>query len=144
MDYEKMAAELIDARYNAQRVATDRKVGKILHGEAFALNFLFNHNNIAYPRELSAAMNVSTARIARLLNKLESENKIVRTPDPKDCRQILVTITQEGIAFVKEHKRRGVCIFSELLEKLGEEDAKEYVRINKKIADILMQNFNQK
>ena len=87
-------------------------------------------------------MNVSTARIARLLNKLESDKKIIRTPDPKDCRQILVTITQEGINSVIEHNKKGIKFFSGLLEKLGEEDAKEYVRINKRLAEIVVQSIN--
>lgn len=142
MEYEQMAKELFYACFNTQRLETDRKINKILQGEAFALNFLYSHNNIAYPRELSNAMNVSTARIARLLNKLESDKKITRTPDPKDCRQILVTITQEGINSIIEHNKNGINFFAGLLEKLGEEDAKEYVRINKRLAEILVQSIN--
>ena len=53
MEYEQMAKELFYACFNTQRLETDRKINKILQGEAFALNFLFSHNNIAYPRELS-------------------------------------------------------------------------------------------
>ncbi len=141
MNYTNLANELFEACTNRPRLNAYRKAGKFMFGEAFALNFLYGNNNIAYPRELSEAMNVSSARIARLLNRLESDNKINRTPDPDDCRKILVTITDSGIQEVLEQKEKGMLFFSSILEQLGEEDAKEYVRINKKIASIIGNNL---
>lgn len=137
MNYTQLASELFESCTTSSRLNSYRKTSKLMFGEAFVLKFLHENNNVAYPKELSDAMNVSTARIARLLNKLEENEKITRTPDPNDCRKILVTITTNGIQEVLEHKKRNMVFFASLLEQLGEEDAKEYVRINKKIVNII-------
>lgn len=137
MDYVTLANELINMRGSRPQVRFDRKLGKVIKGEMFVLNYLRNHDNQAHPKNLSDEMVVSTARVAVILNHLEQDELIMRFPDPTDNRQIIVQLSEKGIALLEKHHQEIVKYMVKILEKLGEEDAREYVRIQKKMMQIL-------
>lgn len=141
MYYQALAEELMAMRSCAARLQVERKVSKMLQGEAFVLNFLYEHDDFAYPKELSSAMAVSTARIARLLSGLEKLELIKRTTDPDDNRQIIVTLTDLGEQNVNEQRKETLNFMSGILEKFGPNDAAEYVRLNKKLAKIVSEEI---
>ena len=91
------------------------------------------HGMKAHPKELSKDMAVSTARIAALLNHMEEKGLITRQDDPNDNRQVIVSLTPEGNRAIG--LKRGVAVecVARMLEHLGEEDAREYLRILRKI-----------
>ena len=133
MDYEKLANEIINMRGSRQHVSFDRKLSDVAKGEMFVLNYLKNHGNKAHPKELSDEMIVSTARTAVILNHLERDGLIDRIPDKKDNRQVVVCLSNKGIELLEKHYNETIGYMVKILEKLGENDAKEYVRIQKKI-----------
>lgn len=141
MIYQDLAEEIISLRSFAPRMQMDRRISKGVQGEAFVMNFLYEHNCSAYPRELSVAMNVSTARIASLLRCLEKKEYIKRSTDENDCRQIVVTLTETGKLMINDKHHDTVDLLASVFEELGEEDAREYVRINKKLAKIVANKF---
>lgn len=141
MYYQALAEELMAMRSCAPRLQVERKVSRMLQGESFVLNFLFEHNDFAYPKELSSAMAVSTARIAKLLGELEKLELIERNPDPDDSRQIKVTLTERGESSINQKRREALDFMSSLLEKFGPDDAAEYVRLNKKLVQIVSEEL---
>ena len=88
-------------------------------------------------------MAVSSARIAALLNHLEAMELIERTPDPQDCRQTIVSITDKGLSFIRQKRSQVVAMLTDLLQQLGPEDAAEYLRITRRIICIACQNQQQ-
>jgi DNA-binding MarR family transcriptional regulator len=92
------------------------------------------------PGEISHEMNVSTARIATALNSLEKKGFISRQIDTNNRRNILVGITQAGKESAEEHRKKALKNLAEMLALLGEHDAKEHVRITKKLAKLLSGN----
>ena len=88
-----MAEEIVNMRGTRSHICFDRKLSKTMKGEMFVLNYLRNHNNQAHPKNLSDEMIVSTARIAVILNNLEKNQLITRTPDSEDNRQIIVKLS---------------------------------------------------
>lgn len=137
MDYGTMAEELVRMRSSQPQIRFERKLSKVMKGEGFVLNYLKNHGNQAHPKDLSDEMVVSTARIAVLLKNLEHDQLIMRIPDAKDNRQIIVKLSEKGIALLEEYHQETVKYMIKILEKLGKEDAREYVRIQKKLMGIL-------
>lgn len=137
MDYAVLADELINMRGSQPQIRFDRKLSKIMKGEIFVLNYLKHHGNQAHPKNLSDEMIVSTARVAVILNHLEQEQLIVRFPDAQDNRQIIVQLSEKGVALLEKHHQEIIRYMVKILEKLGEDDAKEYVRIQKKMMQIL-------
>ena len=137
MDYEKLAAELIDCMGAVRRVKTQKDIYESLRGEGVVLQCLLNHNKDMQPGEISMKMSVSGARIAATLNGLEKKGLITRRIDENNRRQIIVRITQKGREMSQAHQKNMVSITVNMLRLLGERDAVEYVRITKRLAQIL-------
>ena len=76
---------------------------------------------------------VSTARIAALLSRLEEKQYISRAQDPTDNRQVIVTLLPQGLALIQRIQGEVIAAVVRMLERLGPEDAREYIRIQKKI-----------
>ena len=137
MDYVKLAAELFNDMGNIRRVKSQKSINESLQGEAFVLHYIAKRGGDVQPGEIGSEMNVSTARIATALNSLEKKGLITRKIDTTNRRHILVGITQEGKKTAEEHQKFALENVAKMLELLGEQDAKEYVRIMRRLADLL-------
>lgn len=133
MYYEALADELLHICANLLRVPAHQKLSNMLRGELFVLNYLYDHDTIVHPKELSENLSVSTARIASLLKHMEEKKLIVRTPDPEDSRQIIVRLTPSGKHTIQKYRKDVLSYLARTLESLGPDDAREYIRIQKKI-----------
>lgn len=137
MDYSELAVEWLNGMQSLHRVKPQRNINEAMQGEAFVLNYVASHHDVVLPGEISQEMDVSSARIATALNSLEKKGLITRQIDLNDRRKILVGITKEGKEFADKHRQKILSVIAKMLELLGEHDAKEYVRIMKKLAEIL-------
>jgi len=137
VDYKKLAAELINGMDAVHKMKPQKNITNALRGEAFALVYIQNKGGNALPGEIGQKMQVSTARVAAALNNLEKKGLITRRIDPDNRRQILVGITENGRELAKKHQENVLEMSAKLLELLGEHDAKEYVRIMKRLAELL-------
>lgn len=133
MYYEALAVELLNVRGRLLQVPAQREISKMMCGELFVLNYLKNSDGIVHPRELSEKMAVSTARIARLLNHMEDQKLIVRYADTQDTRQVIVQLTEQGEKEIECARNAVLEHTARMLEDLGAEDAREYIRIQEKI-----------
>lgn len=155
-DYNELAKELLQiltSAHNAERRRhghegmrrddrTDEKcqtdpryVHEGIHGESFMLYLLRKHGRIA-PKEVCSVMGISSARVAAVLNSLESKGLAVRETDADDRRKITIILTPEGEVRADEYIREHVERTAGILRMLGEHDAKEYVRIMGRIAEV--------
>ena len=121
--------QLVDCEEGRSCVAASR-------GELCLLMHLKRQSDLVLPSELSEAMSVSTARVARLLKTLEDRALIQRSIDPTDRRRIIVKLTEEGeryleAVYARTHKRA-----SAVIEALGAEDTEAFIRIAEKIVDV--------
>ncbi len=131
--YEELAAELLRLHIGMLQEPAKQKISKMTRGEIFVLNYLVTHQNQAHPAEISRSMVVSTARIAALLSRLEEKEYISRVHDPLDNRQVIVTLLPRGLALIERIRGEVIAAAAHMLERLGPEDAGEYIRIQKKI-----------
>ncbi len=136
MDYSKMAAELLKKMHSMHRNQKQKQMGDFLRGESFVLQYLHLNNGNALPSEISDSMSVSTARTTATLNSLEDKGMITRTIDAKDRRRIVVELTQAGKDVALEQQSKMHKAAARMLSSLGEEDAKEYIRIMGRIIEI--------
>ncbi len=135
MDYKKMAEEFLMIRAEQLKVPANQQISKIVKGELFVLNYLATHHNSVYPKVLSREMVVSTARIAVILNQMEDKKWIIRKNDPEDNRQILVSLTEKGWEIIEQQRVEIIRTVAQMLEKLGPEDAEEFLRIQRRIVE---------
>lgn len=135
MDYTKLAHDYMEVMYQMHRRKTQKQLSDSMHGEQFVLFFISKQDGNVIPSDISNEMKISSARIATALNKLEEKGLITREIDAGDRRRILVNLTQSGREQVQEHYRSVLNMTSNMLQYLGEHDAKEIYRIMKKLAD---------
>ncbi|MCL2153435.1 MAG: MarR family transcriptional regulator [Oscillospiraceae bacterium] len=140
MDYIKLATALFNDMGSVRRVNSQKSINESLHGEAFVLHYIAKRGGDVQPGEIGSEMNVSTARIATALNSLEKKGLITRQIDTTNRRHILVGITPDGKRTAEEHQKFVLENVAQMLELLGEQDAKEYVRITRKLAELLRNN----
>ncbi len=100
------------------------------------LQYVTFHDGPVQPNEISRFMNISTARMAAALNGLERKGMLTRRIDPSDRRRILVELTEEGRRYTDEQRLEMLGHLTQVIERLGEHDAVEFVRIMGRVADI--------
>ncbi len=113
-----------------------RQINSVLHGEMFILHFISHKKAPVLPSELSVVTRTSSARVAMALKNLESKGFIERNIDKADRRKVLVTITEKGIKEVEKQHDKIRAIMEKLINELGEEDVREYLRIVDRVIEI--------
>lgn len=137
MDYKSLAAELIKQTRRLHHSKPQKSLGQAIRGQAYILGYIAQHGGEALPSDISETMQVSSARIAQALNSIEDKGWITRETDPKDRRRTLVRLTPEGRVVAQEHQQAILENVTQALSLLGETDAKNYVKLTKKLADRL-------
>lgn len=140
MDYKALATEFMQKMYIINKARPHKQLNESMQGEAFVLHYLFHQEDSVLPSEISNFMGISTARIAVALNSLERKGLITRRIDTSDRRRILVNLTEEGRAYAKEQQQEMLENIAKLITMLGEQDAREYVRITGRIAEFASQH----
>ena len=135
MDYSLLAGQLLNVQANLLQVPAYQQLSKMVRGELFVLNYLATHETAIHPKELSKKMAVSS-----LLHHMEEKGLIARSSDLSDNRQIFVRLTENGVNAIQKARAEVISRVSSLLEALGPEDAREYIRIQEKILDNFLGN----
>ena len=113
-----------------------RQFDENFRGEILTLAFIVGNGGGMSPGELSSALAVSSARVAVTLNGLESKGFITRRIDPADRRHVIVDPTPEGTAEARRNYHTMVRRTSEILQRLGEEDALAITRVIGRLAGL--------
>lgn len=140
MDYRALANELISNMTKNPKIPFQKKVDDLSHGERRILGYLTFWTNAATSGELSEKLFLSTPRVASALNSLSKKGFIERNRDESDKRIVVVTITEAGKSFMMEEHEEALSMLEKTLQKLGEKDAKEFVRILKRISEFAMED----
>ena len=72
-------------------------------------------------------MNVSTARVAVLIKKLEERELVEKTSDPSDARKTMLKISENGIKRIEEHRNNFIDFFSSVIDRIGEEKFTQFI-----------------
>lgn len=141
MIYKDLALEFMEVMSQTRRRSVPKQIDDSMRGEHFVLNYISEHEGNVIPSDISNEMGITSARIAAALNSLEKKGLILRRIDPEDRRRILIDMTDAGREQVKKHYQMILDKTINLLRYLGEEDAKNYIRITKKMAEFSQENF---
>lgn len=136
MDYCKLTTELLEKTYLLGKLPSQKRIGDLLKGELFVLDFLIHNGDVSTPSEIAAALGVSTARIAVVLRVLERKGLLARQTDSSDHRKTNVTITDTGKEIISKRHDEMFKSVEFVLRELGETDAREYIRIVSRVVEI--------
>lgn len=140
---EDLTIRFLEQLSSTGQLIMDRRLIKISQGDSFVLNYLYTHNCKAYPKEISDAMAVSTARIAKILGDLDSRGMISRKCDDKDNRKVVIVLTPKGIETVSELRKTAIRKLEVVLSALDEEEIEEFMRIRGKLNSALVENIDE-
>ena len=102
-------------------------------GERGILLYLHNIRDGVLSGDLSRDLGITTGRTAIALKNLEKKGLVSRSISETDRRCVVVHITEQGHAAAQEFRRHALETLAATLSRLGEEDARTYVRLIKKI-----------
>lgn len=135
--YEALTKELMEAFAARRAVPPKDKISESIRGEMAVLRLLGEEQLPIAAGEISRVLNMTTSRIAAVLASLEKKEFITRRSDDEDKRRVLVALTDKGRDFHAAKKAEAHMHMQQLLMRLGEDDAREYVRLMKRVAQIL-------
>ncbi|MDF2801371.1 MAG: MarR family transcriptional regulator [Anaerocolumna sp.] len=87
--------------------------------------------------ELSENLHSTMPATSKMLNNLEDKGYILRITDTKDRRVVYINLTESGTAIIKNAFAKMHELSVNAIIRLGEEDAKELIRILTKFYDAM-------
>ena len=136
MDYKALAEELFHIMTRTAKLPFQKKVDDLSHGERRILGYLTFGKNGVPSGDLSEKLDLTTPRVASALNSLAKKGYIERNRDENDKRMVIVSITESGKSFMMEEYNKLITMMQKTLQKLGENDSLELIRIIKRIKEI--------
>ena len=109
------------------------RLDELHKGTGFLLAYLDMAEGEVCAGDIAKEMNVSTARIAAILKKMEKSGFIQRRTGADDARKTVVTLTKLGRAWIQKTKDQMLNRVELLLERVGKEDVWEFIRLSQKI-----------
>ena len=139
MDSEALARQVIASVWTAQKPVMPRSSERFSHGEYRLMGYLYCRKEPVRAGQLSQVLDISTARVAKLLQTLEEKGAVQRACDPADRRRVQVCLTPCGQEMVHTAHGHMVRQLTRLFDALGEQDAREYVRLCGRVAELTRQ-----
>lgn len=109
------------------------RLDELHKGTGFLLAYLDMAEGEVCAGDIAKEMNVSTARIAVILKKMENSGFILRQTAADDARKTVVTLTKLGRAWIQKTKDQMLNRVELLLERVDKEDVWEFIRLSQKI-----------
>ena len=106
-----------------------------LRGENAVLTYLVNHRENIHPGTLAEHLSLVPGRTADILKSLEKKGLIVRQKDPEDRRKTIVSITEEGVRYTKNRRKKIRDQYSGLYKELGAEDTLKLIELLERMND---------
>lgn len=79
--------------------------------------------------EISNKLHITPSAVTHTINSLEKSGFIKRLADPSDRRIVLVSITDKGNTVCQHVYEKHIHFLEGLVDYLGEEDSKEFIRL---------------
>lgn len=102
-------------------------------GMAAVLSYLQAHPEGTTTGAISRNMNVSSARMAVLLRKLEEKGYIERTSSQEDGRVIMVRLTGKGQAESTRLQGEIRDLIGSIIDRIGMQRMREYIQVSEEI-----------
>ena len=111
MDYNQAAETFLSCVKSRSKTEVMSRFSKYAHGEKLVLVGLYkNTGSPILPSDIAKETNMSTARVATILNNLEEKGLVTREISRTDRRKILVAITAKGREEAEQSRKEAVSL----------------------------------
>lgn len=138
-DWDELAKQLMASLHGIRGGRGSHSKDMEMRGEINALHALHHHPEGMTPTALARACRVSTARITKTIDQLEGRGLAERKASARDRRSVNVTLTEKGSTEVAQRIEGINNYVAGVLRELGEDDAREVVRISARLARIVVE-----
>lgn len=135
VNYSVLAGELLESLCTSADAKHRRNTEDFTHGEVRILTCLMRHGGSSTPGDICEQLDMTGPRVSAAVNSLTKKGLVVRETDVQDKRRCHVYITDAGKELVRKKKKELTDSLEKVLELLGENDAREYVRIVGRICE---------
>ena len=136
MERDTLAENLMAAFDSINRQALFERLKATIKGENLMLAMLMKMGGKATPGELIKHTECTAARLTAIAKSLETKGLVNRIQNAEDKRSTIIEMTADGITkFMNLQKEAAESVFN-LIEKLGERDAEEFVRLVSRLSEI--------
>lgn len=140
MELDELAQELFLCTALIKR-GPMKELKPLTEGEMYVLGWLtFGCGERVTPTAISEAMNLSTARVANVLNSLERKELVRRERCSRDRRRVYLTVTEKGRALAEDGREHALEAIRAMLTALGKEDAETLVRISRRVIALIQEH----
>lgn len=140
MDRDILAGKMMDAFDSINRQDLFEKMKTTFKGENLILAMLMEMGGKATPGELMKSAECTAARLTAIAKSLETKGLVNRIQNAEDKRSTIIEMTADGITkFMNLQKEAAESVFN-LIEKLGERDAEEFIRLVSRLSEISKDN----
>ena len=136
MERDTLAENLMAAFDSINRQALFERMKATFKGENLILAMLMKMGGKATPGELIKYTECTAARLTAIAKSLETKGLVNRIQNAEDKRSTIIEMTADGITkFMNLQKETAESVFN-LIEKLGERDAEEFIRLVSRLSEI--------
>lgn len=132
MNTDELLKDLIEQLWHIGRMDIMAYIEEFNCGETALLWFLLN-NGEANPSSISDGLNLSRARVAKILSSLRAKKYITMDISEADRRKMTVRLTEEGRESAQSKYAFLEKYLGSYVKALGEEDVSDLVRLLKRI-----------
>ena len=140
MSTDVLRHQLIASLRNIYNLEAFGALADLLQGESLALQFLWEHRGQeVYPSDLSRELHLSRSRITGALASLSRKGLVVTHHSQADRRRVQVAITDQGVELITGKFRQMEAYFDQMLEGLGETDARTLIALIQRCVEVMDQ-----
>ena len=114
-----------------------KKILDMDSGVKFVLMLLYESETEVYASTISEKMNISRARVAVLLKKMQDKDLIVKTPSLSDARIEIVSFTEYGLDCAKKFREQSMSMINKVVDNFGYEKVNQFIDMAVNIKKIL-------
>ena len=151
---EKKSKEFLDSISKIKRLAHNYKKTQEFHPgmhitmKIIHSNCLSNKENENYygmkTSELTKKLCITKPATSKMLNAMEEKGYIERTSNKSDRRVVYVKLTKEGEKFLEDQNKRFENFTCKVVERMGEEDTDNLIRLFGKLYDVIEELQSEK
>lgn len=137
MNSDILAAEMLKTfeDINIENILNRLKLS--LKGENAIIMLLNDYGGMATPGKLSERTDFTAARLSAIIKSLESKGIVERRQNTEDKRSSYVALTVDGYEIYMRLRAEIISNALTIIEQLGEEDVNEFLRIAKRLVNIV-------
>lgn len=104
--------------------------------QASVLVYLYDHRR-AKASDIAIELNVPKQHISKIINDFKEEGMVVEEKDVQDKRSRILSLTEKGLNYIRQHLEMSNLSFYSLLESMDEKDQKDFLNALETIVRVL-------